>query len=109
MIQKMDCRELHYHYHTVSAEERAKDEDDPNLSGTSRVLLDAFGNRPWVREDGGLRCPICKNAVPLENAYTDEDGQGVHEECYVLNLHSKQVSIGRKFFANFGTCATIGK
>jgi hypothetical protein len=109
VIQRINCRELRYRQHTVSAEGRSKDEYDPNLSVTSRAMLDAFDNRLKVREDGALRCPICKNAVPLESAYTDEDGQGVHEECYVLNLHSKQVSIGRKFFADFGTCATFGK
>jgi hypothetical protein len=50
--------------------------------------------------------PAPRPAVPLESVYTDEDGQGVHEECHVLNLHSKQVSIGRKFFADFETCAS---
>jgi hypothetical protein len=93
----------------VSAEEMSKDEYDTNLSGTTRQLLDAFDNRLRVVEYGALRCPICKNAVPLESAYTDEDGQGVHEECYIFKLHSKHVSIGRKFFADIGTCATIGK
>jgi hypothetical protein len=109
VIQKMKCRELRYRYNTVSAEEMSKDQDGTNLSETSRHVLDAFDNRLRVRQDAALRCLICKNAVPPESAYTDEDGQGVHEECYVLNLHTKQVSIGREFFADFGTCATIGK
>jgi hypothetical protein len=109
VIQKMKCREPRYRHHTVSTEEMSKDEDGTNLSETTHRLLDAFDNRLRVREDGALRCPICKNSVPLESAYTDEDGQGVHEECYVFKLHSKQVSIGRKFFADFGTFATIGK
>ena len=108
MIQKMKRREPRYRHYTVSAEEMSKDEDGTNLSETTHELLDAFDNLLRVREDGALRCPICKNAVPLESAYTDEDGQGVHEECYVLKLHSKKVSIGRKFFTDFGTCATIG-
>jgi hypothetical protein len=66
MIQEMNCRELRYCHPTVSAEKMSKDEDDTNFSGTTRQLLDAFDNRLRVREDGALRCPICKNAVPLE-------------------------------------------
>jgi hypothetical protein len=28
-------------------------------------------------------CCICAVPLPLETSRTDEDGQGVHEECYV--------------------------
>jgi hypothetical protein len=31
-------------------------------------------------------CGICNDPVPLETSKTDEYGQAVHEECYVLNL-----------------------
>jgi hypothetical protein len=109
VIQKMKGREMRYRYNTVSAEGMSKDEDGTNLSETTRRLFDVLDNRLRVREDSALRCSICRKAVPLESAITDEDGQGVHEECYVLKLHSKQVSIGQKFFADFGSCATIGK
>ncbi len=33
-------------------------------------------------------CCICNNPVPLETSKTDEYGQAVHEECYVLKLCS---------------------
>lgn len=28
-------------------------------------------------------CSICSVPLPLETSKTDEDGNGVHEECYV--------------------------
>jgi anti-sigma regulatory factor (Ser/Thr protein kinase) len=31
-------------------------------------------------------CCICNSPVPLETSNADEDGQAVHEECYVLKL-----------------------
>jgi hypothetical protein len=31
-------------------------------------------------------CCICNDAVPLETSNTDEYGQAVHEECYVLKV-----------------------
>lgn len=31
-------------------------------------------------------CAICNKPVPLEIAKADEDGQSVHEQCYVLRL-----------------------
>ena len=31
-------------------------------------------------------CAICDKPVPLEIAKADEDGQSVHEQCYVLKL-----------------------
>lgn len=108
MIQKMKCRELRYRHYTVSAEQMSKGEDGTNPSETTRRLLDALDNRLRVKEDSVLHCPICKKAVPLEAANTDEDGQGVHEECYLLKLHSKQVSMVQRFSAKFATCATIG-
>ena len=109
MIQKMKCRELRYRHYTVSAEQMSKHEDGTNLSETTRRLLDAL-DRPLrrVKEDSVLRCPICKKAVPLEAATTDEDGQGVHEECYLLKLQSKQVAMVQRFSADFETCAIIG-
>ena len=108
MIQKMKSLELRYRHYAVSAEQMSKDEDGTDLSETTRRLLDALDNRLRVKEDSVLRCPICKKAVPLEAANTDEDGQGVHEECYLLKLHSKQVSMVQRFSAKFETCATIG-
>jgi len=31
-------------------------------------------------------CPICRKAVPLELAKTDEDGVAIHEACYLGSL-----------------------
>jgi hypothetical protein len=31
-------------------------------------------------------CSICDKPVQLENSNTDEDGQAIHEECYILKL-----------------------
>jgi len=31
-------------------------------------------------------CSICKKPVALETANTDEDGNAVHEQCYVLKM-----------------------
>lgn len=34
-------------------------------------------------------CSICSIPLPLETSKTDEDGNGVHEECYVRRTISK--------------------
>ncbi len=31
-------------------------------------------------------CPICRKAVPLNDANTDEDGNAIHEACYLVKL-----------------------
>lgn len=31
-------------------------------------------------------CPICRRAVPLIHAKTDEDGNAIHEACYLVKL-----------------------
>jgi hypothetical protein len=33
-----------------------------------------------------INCSICQKPVTLETAKTDEVGQAVHEECYLLML-----------------------
>src|SRR5215469_5262052 len=33
-----------------------------------------------------LTCAICREPVNLETAKTNEDGDGVHEDCYVQNM-----------------------
>lgn len=32
-------------------------------------------------------CSVCYKPVKLELSKTDEDGQAVHEECYLWKLH----------------------
>ena len=34
-------------------------------------------------------CSICAIPLPLETSRTDEDGMGVHEECYVRKTISR--------------------
>lgn len=31
-------------------------------------------------------CPICRKTVPLNIAKTDEDGNAIHEDCYLVKL-----------------------
>jgi hypothetical protein len=40
-------------------------------------------------------CSICGRRVNLETSKTDEDGQAVHEECYVRKI-AASVSLSRK-------------
>jgi hypothetical protein len=44
--------------------------------------------RPLV--EGPDRCPICHEPVEIAKAKTNEDGQAVHEECYVRMLCQTQ-------------------
>ena len=37
-------------------------------------------------------CPICGKPIPLENAKADENGQCIHEECYLLKLQLERAS-----------------
>ena len=32
------------------------------------------------------RCPLCNQRVSLETSKTDEDGNAVHEDCYVAKV-----------------------
>jgi hypothetical protein len=46
-----------------------------------------------VRRHAGLpTCNICNRPVDLKVAKTDEDGKGVHEECYVRRMRLKKIS-----------------
>jgi hypothetical protein len=35
-------------------------------------------------------CPLCNEPVELETTKTNEDGEAVHEECYVLAVKARQ-------------------
>jgi hypothetical protein len=41
-------------------------------------------------------CAICNKPVSLEIAKIDEDGQTVHEQCYVLKIQREQLARSRK-------------
>jgi hypothetical protein len=38
------------------------------------------------RVSHALQCRICRKPVPVETAKTDDRGQAVHEECYILSV-----------------------
>ena len=38
---------------------------------------------------GHFLCVICRESVTLETAKTDDDGQAIHEECYVEKIRGK--------------------
>jgi hypothetical protein len=35
---------------------------------------------------GGVTCSFCKQPIRLETAKTDENGEAVHEDCYLQRL-----------------------
>jgi len=41
-------------------------------------------------------CAICRKPLPLETAKTDERGQIVHEECYLLKMKVKVIEVTTK-------------
>jgi hypothetical protein len=41
-------------------------------------------------------CAICDKSVPLETAKIDEEGQTVHEQCYVLKVKREHVAPSRE-------------
>ena len=59
----------------------------PFLSCTPHELYSKTPLRP-----SQLLCPICGKPVPLESAKTDEHGQSIHEDCYVLKLQLQDAS-----------------
>ena len=44
------------------------------------------------RHAGLPNCSICNGPVDLRVAKTDEDGKGVHEECYVRRMRLKEIT-----------------
>ncbi|MGA8619791.1 MAG: hypothetical protein WB660_14895 [Candidatus Sulfotelmatobacter sp.] len=38
------------------------------------------------------RCALCDKPVPLDTSKTDENGEAVHEECYVLKMRLKRAT-----------------
>jgi hypothetical protein len=43
-----------------------------------------------------LICAICREPVNLESAKTDDDGNGVHEECYVEKMIRQAAETGKR-------------
>ena len=42
-----------------------------------------IGSFPYPWEEPQIRCAICARRVTLELSKTDEEGNAVHEDCYV--------------------------
>ena len=42
-------------------------------------------------------CPICNKPVDLQTCKTDHNGEAVHEDCYYLRVHNKEISTQPKF------------
>ena len=51
------------------------------MSDRTRLYHPVPGSTQWLPT-----CRICNDPVLLETSKTDEHGQAVHEDCYVLNL-----------------------
>src|ERR1700676_787938 len=49
-----------------------------------RWIYHPIRSKPWLPS-----CCVCNAPVPLERSKTDEYGQAIHEECYVLKVCSK--------------------
>jgi hypothetical protein len=46
----------------------------------------------WRPQSKPALCSICDKPIVLETAKTDEYGDAVHEECYVLKVKLKQAT-----------------
>jgi hypothetical protein len=46
------------------------------------------------------KCSICNQPVELETAKTDEDGNLVHEDCYVRRVRLKEITPPAQSFHN---------
>ncbi len=53
-------------------------------------------NRIFRERTGHFICPICRQPVTLETCKTDEDGQAMHEGCYVEKVISKDTTAADK-------------
>lgn len=44
------------------------------------------------RHAGLPNCSICNGPLDLKIAKTDEDGKGVHEDCYVRTIRRREIT-----------------
>jgi hypothetical protein len=60
------------------------------INHLTRVFIAQMSQK---RRHAGLPdCSICNEPVDLKTAKTDEDGKGVHEECYVDRVRRASVT-----------------
>ncbi len=55
------------------------------MSPLNRIFRQPHVERP--------KCPVCNESVALESCKADEDGQAIHEECYVEKVRSKTCAV----------------
>ena len=83
--------------------EQAADEQDPakfliiireinTLLELKRERFKRSGPQLVPDEPALARCYLCDKPVPLEASKTDENGQAVHEECYLLKIRLGEAS-----------------
>lgn len=56
------------------------------MTNPRSLNLSGIASRPDKVLNNPILCAICACPVLLEDAKTDERGQAVHENCYVLKL-----------------------
>lgn len=64
------------------------------MTSVYSLNLPAIASRSDKVLNNPFLCAICACQVLLEEAKTDERGQAVHEDCYVLNLSLFMTSRG---------------
>lgn len=62
---------------------------NPDSRVTISPNLGAPSQRCFVTTPTSLNCSICNQPVDLETTKTDDYGNAVHEECYVMLCVSK--------------------
>jgi len=83
--------------------EQAANEQDPDrLLGVVREIdaalelkirrLKQSGPHPGLDASGLPRCFLCGKPVPLSTSKTDENGNAIHEECYVLRMRLRRAT-----------------
>lgn len=62
--------------------------DDPQEANVLSIQRLIFWNKPPLLGKLPI-CRICNKSVVLESAKTDENGNAIHEECYLLKIGLK--------------------
>ena len=71
--------------------ERAVNEQDPaKFLAIVREIKAALGLK--TEPSSFARCRLCDKPLALEACKTDESGQAVHEECYLLKIRLREAS-----------------
>jgi hypothetical protein len=52
--------------------------------------MSPFPAQPLSESQWSPECVICKKSVTLEESKADENGQAIHEDCYVSSVTEKK-------------------